>query len=641
MRTGKVPAVRGSAAAAAGSASRRAARCGGLRRSSVVAAALALGALAGTAAGQSRDPEGAAVFGKSCAACHLRPAPDSRAPDREVLAELAPEAIVTTLTTGNMFRQGSALTPAERRAVAAYLAGRPVGQPAPPSSLGSCQGTAPPMKGPDQGPSWNGWGNGARNTRFQSAEAAGLPAARVPRLELAWAFGFRGVNSARAQPAVVAGRLFVGSESGDLYALDAKTGCTWWTYHAQAGIRTAVSVGPYRAATGAGYAVYFADMAATAYAVDAATGTELWRRKVDEHPYAQSTGSPTLYAGRLYVPTSGVGEEGRGGEAGYACCTFRGSVTALDASTGSVLWKSYTIAEAPKPRGRNAQGIQTFGPAGGGIWSAPTVDAKRRLIYVATGNGYSEPQQKTTDAVLALDMATGRIVWASQPIADDVWAGGCKADGAPNPNCPAELGPDADFSDSPVLATLAGGRDILLVQQKAGLAYGFDPDAKGALLWRYRTGRGSSLGGQWGGAVDGARAFFGVADTLAPMPGGLRAVDAATGRELWSRPPAEKLCGTQRGCSSAQGAAVTAIPGVVFSGSSDGGLRAYAAEDGSLLWQYDTNRAFETVNGVKAHGGAMDGPGAVVVGGMVYVESGYVSLVGRPGNVLLALRAAD
>ncbi len=642
MRAGQPPTERSAAAAARDS---KRARARGRFRRAACAAALGLGAAAGAAVGQSAaqtpGPDGGAVFAKTCAACHLRPAPDSRAPSREILAELAPEAIVTTLTTGNMFRQGSALTPAERDAVAAYLAGRPVGTAAPPSAVGRCEGTAPPMTGPEQGPAWNGWGNGPSNTRFQPARAAGLAAQRVSHLELAWAFGFPGVNSARAQPAVVAGRLFVGSESGDLYALDARTGCTWWTYHARSGIRTAVSVGRYETAAGAGYAVYFADMGATAYAVDAATGTELWHRRVDAHPYAQSTGAPTLYAGRLYVPTSGVGEEGRGGQAGYACCTFRGSVTALDASTGRVVWKSYTIPEAPKPRGRNAEGIQTFGPAGGGVWSAPTVDAKRGLIYVATGNGYADPPQKTTDAVLALDIATGRIRWASQPIPDNVWAGGCKADGKPNANCPAELGIDADFSDSPVLATRADGRDILLVQQKAGLAYGFDPDARGALVWRYRTGHGSSLGGQWGGAVDGQRAYFGVADTLSPMPGGIRAVDVTTGRQLWSRPPAKKLCGTQRGCSASQGAAVTAIPGVVFSGSSDGGLRAYAAADGSLLWQYDTNRAFETVNGVKAHGGAMDGPGAVVVDGMVYVESGYVSLVGRPGNVLLAFKAPD
>jgi polyvinyl alcohol dehydrogenase (cytochrome) len=593
--------------------------------------------VAGAGVAQAPERDGAAVFDSVCAACHRTPAPDSRAPDRAGLARLAPEAIVTSLTTGKMFRQGTALSGAERDAVAEFLAGRPVGTAAPASDIGRCA-AAPPFADPGSRPAWNGWGNGVRNTRYQPAESAGLTARQVPQLELKWAFGFAGVNSARSQPAVVSGRLLVGSENGDVYALDAKTGCTYWTFHARAGIRTALSVGPYTRAEAGGFAVYFADMSATAYAVDAETGAELWRVKVDEHPYAGSTGSPTLYDGRLYVPTSGVGEEGRGGQAAYECCTFRGSVTALDAGTGEVIWKSYVIPEAPAPRGKNAQGRQTWGPAGGGIWSAPTVDARRSVIYVATGNGYSDPQQATTDAVLALDMQTGKILWSSQPIPKDIFAGGCpRENAAGNPNCPAELGPDVDFSDSPVLARRSTGEDILIVQQKAGIAYGFDPDARGALVWRYRTGEGSGLGGQWGAAVDGTRAYFGVADTLSRKPGGVRAVDIDTGRELWSQgPPDERLCGTQPGCSSSQGAAVTAIPGIVFSGSSDGGLRAYAAEDGTLVWQFDTNRSFETVNGVEAHGGTMDGPGAVVVDGMLYVDSGYVSLIGRPGNVLLA-----
>jgi polyvinyl alcohol dehydrogenase (cytochrome) len=607
-----------------------------MRLAPISVMALLTGTASGVAIAQAPAPDGAAVFQKACAQCHVSPPADSRAPDRATLGELAPEAIVTTLTTGNMFRQGSTLTAAERRAVAGFLAGRPVGSPTPASDVGRCAGSPPPMSDPGASPMWNGWGAGIRNTRFQPANEAGLTAAQVPRLKVKWAFGFAGVNSARSQPAVASGRLFVGSENGDAYALDAKTGCRYWTYHAQAGIRTALSVGAYKSAAASGYAVYFADMAATAYAVDASTGRELWKRQVDMHPYAGSTGSPTLYDGRLYVPTSGVGEEGRGGQGGYECCTFRGSVTALDASTGQVIWKSYSIPQKPKPRGKNAQGVETWGPSGGGIWSAPTVDAKRRVIYVATGNGYSEPQQKTTDAVLALDMRTGKILWASQPIPDDVFAGGCKPKNPDNPNCPAELGPDADFSDSPVLATRSTGKDILVVQQKAGLAYGFDPDKRGALVWRYRTGKGSGLGGQWGAAVDGTQAYFGVADTLSPTPGGIRAVDLDTGEEVWSKGPSAKLCGTEHGCSSSQGAAVTAVPGVVFSGSSDGGLRAYAATDGALLWQFDTNGAFETVNGVKAHGGAMDGPGAVVVDGMLYISSGYVSLTGRPGNVLLA-----
>jgi polyvinyl alcohol dehydrogenase (cytochrome) len=601
----------------------------------IVAAALAAGSCAVPAFAQA--PDGAAVFERACAQCHVNPAPGSRAQTREALAELAPEAIVTTLTTGNMFRQGSALSDDERRAVAAFIAGRPVGSIPPPTGIGQCASTPPPITDAALAAGWNGWGGSVTNARYQPADKGGLSAPQVPRLTLKWAFGFPGVTSARSQPAVAGDRLFVGSENGGLYALNAKTGCTYWTFQARAGIRTAISVGPYRrAGGGSGHAVYFADGSATAYAVDAATGRQIWSRRVDDHRYAAATGSPTLYDGRLYVPTAAVGEEGRGGEATYECCTFRGSVSALDASTGEVVWKSYSIPEEPKPRSRNKSGVQTWGPAGGGIWSAPTIDEKRRAIYVATGNGYAEPAQPTTDAVLALDMDTGRIRWAAQPMPAEVWAGGCRPENPDNPNCPATQGPDFDFSQSPILAGRSNGQDVIVIQQKSGVAYAFDPDGNGALLWQYRTGRGSGLGGQWGGAADATQAYFGVADMMSPAPGGMRAVRIDSGEEGWSKPPAEKLCGTTRGCGASQGAAVTAIPGVVFSPSMDGGLRAYATDDGSIVWQFDTNRAFETVNGVKANGGAIDGPGAVVSGGMLYISSGYVSLVGRPGNVLLA-----
>jgi polyvinyl alcohol dehydrogenase (cytochrome) len=587
--------------------------------------------------GVGSDSSGAAVFEKACASCHAQPAADSRAPSRDRLAQLAPESILTTLTVGNMFRQGSDLTDGERRAVAEFLTGRPAGTAPPASTIGLCRSPAPPLKDASVASGWNGWGGTVTNARYQPASTGGLTAQSVPRLMLKWAFGFAGVSSARAQPAIAGGMVFVASDGGDVFALDGKDGCTYWRYHAQAGIRTAISIGPYQAADGTSrHAVYFSDGGATAYGVDAATGRQIWTRKVDDHLFARGTGSPTLFDGRLYVPTAGVGEEGLGGSSRYPCCTFRGSITALDARTGSVVWKSYSIAEEPKPRGMNSAGVQLWGPAGGGIWAAPTVDARRRALYVATGNGYAEPAQRTTDAILALDLDTGRIRWVAQPIPNDVWTGGCKPQNPDNPNCPATLGSDHDFSMSPVLAKRANGQDVLIVQQKSGMAYAFDPDRGGALVWQYRTSGGSSFGGQWGAAVDDTQAYFSVNGSISPTPGGMRAVKLDTGEEVWSKAAAEKLCGAARGCTAAQGAAVTAVPGVVFSASTDGGIRAYAAADGAILWQFDTNREFATVNGVRANGGAMDGPGPVVSGGMLYVESGYVSLMGRPGNVLLA-----
>jgi len=586
----------------------------------------------------AQAPNGQAIYDKSCASCHQQPGADSRAPNRDGLRQFSPESILTALTTGNMFRQGYDLSDVEKKTIAEFLAGRPVGSAAPIAESARCTTPAPPMSDPTKGASWNGWGGTVANTRYVPADKGGITAPLVPRLKVKWAFGLPGVTSARAQPVVVSGRVFISSESGDVFALSAKSGCIYWSFHALSGIRTAVSVGQYKTAAGANaWGIYFADGAANAYGVDATTGKQIWTRRIDEHPGARATGSPTYYNGRVYVPLAGLNEEGQGSRLTYECCTFRGSVTALDAATGAQIWKTYTITEEPKKRGITKEGVQTWGPSGGGIWAAPTIDARRRVLYVSTGNGYSDPPQPTTDAVIAMDLDKGTIKWINQPGVREVWMMGCQAKNTTeNPRCPAEQGPDHDFSASPMLAKKSNGQDILIIQSKSGMAYAFDPDKGGEKVWEYRTSGGSGLGGQWGGSVDNKLAYFGVNGTLSQTPGGMRAVNIDTGKEVWSKAPEPKLCGNGRGCSAAQGAALTAVPGIVFSGSGDGGLRAYASDDGTLIWSFDTNKEFTTVNGVKANGAAMDGPGAAVSDGMLFINSGYGGLVGRPGNVLLA-----
>jgi polyvinyl alcohol dehydrogenase (cytochrome) len=379
-------------------------------------------------------------------------------------------------------------------------------------------------------------------------------------------------------------------------------------------------------------AVYFADTAANAYALDAETGRRLWVRRVDDHPAARITGSPTFFEGRLYVPVSSY-EESQGADPQYACCTFRGSVSALDAESGAVEWKTYMIADAPRQRGTSATGVPLWGPSGAGIWSAPTIDEKRRALYVATGNAYSAPATSSSDAVVALDLATGAMRWTKQVTANDIYVSNCRGG---NPNCPESVGPDHDFGSPPVLAR-AGARDMIVVAQKSGVAFAMDPEKKGDIIWQYRAGQGSTLGGiEWGAAADGERAYFAVSDILTPRPGGLHAVDLATGTRAWFTAPPSPTCGSGAGCNGAQSAAVTAIAGAVFSGSNDGSLRAYSTATGEVLWEFDSNRDFTTVNGVPGKGASMIGPGAVVAGSMVYVNSGYGAFGGRPGNVLLA-----
>lgn len=490
-----------------------------------------------------------------------------------------------------------------------------------------CQ-TAPPFE-PFKGSEWNGWGMDTSNTRFQPTP--GFTAADTPKLKLKWAFGFPNGNSAYGQPSVVGGRVFVGSDTGFVYAIDAKSGCVHWSFRASAGVRTAPTIGP-----GAGanrYLAYFGDIKANVYAVNAETGALVWTDRLDTHPVARVTGAPKLAAGRLYVPLSSLEESGAGNP-NYPCCTFRGGVAAYDAVTGKRLWKSYSVADEPKPRKVTSKGIQLYAPAGAGVWSSPAVDLQRRAVYVATGNGYTQPADEASDAVIAYDIDTGKRLWVKQVMAADSYVRDCPGIYRPNvpkenksETCPDDLGPDMDFGNAPILRTMPNGKSFIVIGQKDGHAWGLDPDKKGEVVWSRQLGLGFEGGGggmMWGSAADARFGYFPVTRTDDRL--GLAAVGLATGELAWRATPA------------VGGAApVTVIPGVVFFGSSTGTLYAYSATDGKAVWQFETAHPFETVNGVEATGGAISAAGPVVAGGMLFATSGYAELFGGPrGNVLLA-----
>jgi polyvinyl alcohol dehydrogenase (cytochrome) len=488
---------------------------------------------------------------------------------------------------------------------------------------------ARPVFDPASGSSWNGWGFDSSNSRFQTSP--GLTAADAPKLALKWAFGFPFGNSAYGQPTVTGGRVFVGADTGFVYALDAATGCVHWSFRADAGVRTAISIG---AGTRANrFLAYFGDVKGNVYAVDAESGTQVWKDRTDPHPVARVTGGPKVVGGRLYVPLSSLEESGAG-HPDYPCCTFRGGVVAYDAVSGRRLWTSYTIPEAPAPLKKTSRGTQLWGPAGAGVWSSPTIDLKRRAVYVATGNGYTEPAARGSDAVVAFDLDSGRRLWTAQVMANDAYVRDCPGKYRPNvpadnksETCPDDLGPDMDFGQAPMLRTLPDGRSLLVVGQKDGHVWGLDPDHQGAVVWSRQVGLGLDGGGgalMWGAASDDRLAYFPI--TRGSRPLGLTALHIATGEIAWRATPPEP-----------GGAPVTVIPGVVFFGSSAGTMFAYATADGRALWQFDTAREFETVNGVAAKGGNINAAGPVVAGGMVFVPSGYSDLgLGVRGNVLLA-----
>ncbi|HEY1759148.1 MAG TPA: PQQ-binding-like beta-propeller repeat protein [Bryobacteraceae bacterium] len=486
---------------------------------------------------------------------------------------------------------------------------------------GHCTGTAKAFA-PGSG-DWNGWGAETSNARYQAHP--GLPAADVPRLKLKWAFGFPGDMRAVGQPAVVGGRVFVGSYSGKVYSLDASTGCIYWIYEAGAIVRTGIDV-----ARGAGsqWVAYFGDSKGFAHAVDAQTGKGLWKTLMDEHPLARITGTPAFYDGRLYVPVASGEELATAQTPKYQCCTFRGSLSAVDAATGKVAWKTYTVSDPPKQYKTNAEGTPMFGPAGGGVWSAPTIDVKRKRIYVGTGNSYTGIEISTSDAILGFDLDSGELLWSSQVTPHDNWVPGCPK----GVNCPENPGDDYDFGSSPILRTV-GGKEMLLAGQKSGLVYGLDPDKRGAVIWKTRVGQGTGLMGgvAWGMAAEDQTVYAAVADINRPdgTPG-LYSLRIDTGAKLWGTPA------PQGAGNPAQAAAVSAMPGIAFSESFGGRLRAYATKTGQIVWDFDAERDFDTVNKVPAKGGSFNGAGPAISRGMLIATCGYGFAGGQAGNVLLA-----
>ena len=579
----------------------------------------------------SAAPDGSDLYARNCAICHEALSPPNQ--NHAVLGAMGSQHIIYALTSGSMRVQGARFSTADRVAIAEFLTGKSVDVQKH-AAAGLCTGD--PSRS-FSGPQWNGWGVDLDNSRFQPADAAGLSADQIPKLKLKWAFAFPGAIGAYSQPAVAGGRVFVGSAAGVVYSLDAATGCTYWSFEAGSGVRSAITIGP-------GGIAYFGDLHASVYALDAATGKLIWKTLVEEEPYSRVTGTPKLYEGRLYVPVASR-DEWISMDPKFECCKFRGSVVALDARTGKQIWKTYTIAQPAKPTGRSKTGTELWGPSGVGVWSSPTIDAKRQLLYVGTGDAYSTPAPPTSDAILALNLATGKIVWSRQITEGDAFNGNCIT--AKPTTCPDKMGPDSDFGSSPILRTLPSGRSVLLAGQKSGVVHALDPDKSGQILWQTRIGKGGMLGGiQWGPAADAEVVYAALSDInllpgaggLKPDPktgGGLFAIQIATGEKLWSVLPPADDC-KKEPCSPAQSAAISVIPGAVFSGSIDGHLRAYSSRDGKILWDYDTAREYESVNHVPARGGSLDGAGPAIAGGMVYVNSGYGYFNAMPGNVLLA-----
>lgn len=590
---------------------------------------------------------GAALYGKHCVSCHNGTVP--KAPQTMWLEMMSPMAILKSLNQGVMQTQATALSPTQRIDVAQYLTQRRIDESEKVARAPLCNGgettfdaTRPAIRA--------GWGHDT--ARFVTAEDAGFSAADIPALELKWAFAYPGALRARSQPAIGHGAVYTGSQDGHVYAFDLRSGCERWSYDAGAEVRTGVVL--IDGLVGSRPLAIFGDILARLHAVDARTGELVWSRKMDDHPSATLTGTPAFFEGRLYVPVSSL-EVTPAADPAYPCCSFRGKVVAVDALSGKDIWTHHTIAQPPVRIGETRSGAAILSPSGAPVWSSPAIDAIKRVIYFGTGENYSTPADDNSDAIIAVNLDTGKRLWQRQSTAGDAWNVACMMQN--NPNCPPEDGPDFDHGASMILSTVpttipttvpttGGGRRTLLAGHKNGTIFGLDPDAQGEVLWSVRVGRGSIQGGVHFGMAASAETLYApindmndthngdVLDAGAARPG-IHAVDIATGKVRWSHVQANVCPDQMSFCDPGISAPVTAIPGAVFAGHLDGFVRAYAEAGGKLLWEFDTKTPVTAVNGMVAKGGGISGAGPAVGDGYVVINSGYGLYFHAPGNALM------
>lgn len=579
-------------------------------------------------------PPAKKIIAQRCATCHTDTGIEINGrtiPTTATLQAMQASRVYEALAHGKMMAQANGISDRDMRAVAEMITGKKIegsGDTLIAGMTGNCKSN-PEMADPKAGPEWNGWSPTLNNARFQSAAAARLTAARIPQLKLKWAFGLPLGGSSSSQPSVVAGRIFVGSDNSTVYSLDAKTGCAYWSYRTKAPGRVAPVVVPYHGPEGAKYAVYYATGDKVVYALDAQTGKLIWQVSIPGEG-SGLTGSPAYYNGRLYVPLTASGVTA-GFTPNVECCKSRGAVVAVDANDGKIIWRTETIPEPVEKISKNSIGTQVWGPGGASVWNSPTIDPKRGLIYVGTGNSYGPKAATTTDSIVALSLKDGSIQWYHQEF-KDAFMLGCPETSPAGEICPEHLGQDWDFGgSSAILQPLGNGKDIVVAAGKGGVAIGLDPDQKGKLLWRTQlydttppTADGLVL---FGGTADGKRVYF----PLQQSGGGLKALELANGKVDWNA----HINADKRG----QISAASSIPGVVFTGGWDGVLRAVDMS-GKVIWSFNTRQRFDSVNGVIAIGGSIGAPGPTIANGMVYVASGYPGFQnGTPGNVILAFSA--
>lgn len=571
--------------------------------------------------------EGQKLFASTCAFCHNTSTDNTEvktnAPSTGILAAMTSRTVYSALATGKMKLQAANLTDDQKKAISQFITNQALVETAMPKEAFT------KFNLPKNPNILSGWGGNLEGTGFQKNTS--ITKENVGSLKVKWVFGFPEGTQVRSKLAIVGDWLIVGTQFGEVYAIHKNTGKIGWMYKATAAIRGGIAI----AQGASGLRIYFADYATNVYALSAA-GKEIWKVRAGIHPQSGNTGTVAVYKNTVFVPLTSF-EVASAGDPNYACCTSSGELVALNTAKGQLKWRHRVIAEAPKEAGKKTNGQPFYGPSGAIVWCSPTIDTKRNLIYIGTGENYTAPATNTSDAIQAIDISTGKLKWNFQATSHDTWNSACPG----NPNCPEKIGPDFDFGMAPLLIKKEDGQDILVVGQKSGVVHALEPTT-GKVIWQKRVGKGGMLGGiHWGMATDGKKVYVANADniytidkkdsTLKPSPG-IYALNLTNGAVAWKTPtPPAKGRYTE-----ANSATPLVTSDLVFAGALDGFIRAYDAENGAIMWQFDTLKSFETSNGIPGKGGSLDGASPTIVGDMLFVNSGYGLWGEIAGNVLIA-----
>jgi polyvinyl alcohol dehydrogenase (cytochrome) len=601
---------------------------------------------------------GKRIFDKNCASCHDNPA--MQAPTRESLSLYSRESLMITMEFGKMQAMAAHLSKQKRTLIAHYLAG---------SDTTSYKWLESNACSDDQliqnqksvATNWlSNWGIGLKNRRFVGENVTQINVENVGSLKLQWSMAFPKVNGMRSQPVIIGDNLYIGDRAGKFYQLDRTSGCVINHTDILGGVRSSITLAEL---SNGKQLLLMASPIGMVYAIDPETLEKVWQQSIVINKYSTVTGSISYHDDTLFVPISTY-EVAASGSPDHICCTSHGAVASLNAHNGATIWVWHATQDAVVS-GKNREGKPVYGPAGAPVWTTPAIDIKRNRIYFGTGENISEPATGTSDAIVALDIDSGELVWKFQATENDVWNAACLNGGA---NCPDNPGGDFDFGASVIIANGTNGKDILLAGQKSGEVFALDPEADGEVLWSRRISQGTSNGGvHWGMALTESTLFVPISDPeherdgYTPQPG-ITALNINTGELLWKyaaerecefdpantplvglenrRASAKQDASKQFECSYYFGlsAAATATSKLVFSGGLDGKLRAFDASTGDILWQTETAKPFTAINGVKAHGGALDVTGPAFAGKWMYVQSGYGMFGQLPGNMLLAYR---